>query len=133
MDPTVYSVRKRVVYSRTITVYRGVDNPIQVLINNQDNKPISVAAYNVRMDVQDPVNQVSVYNTNVTITDPTKGYGTFTLTKELLDTLEQRLYKLTFKTQRIEDSQEQPLYIDDNYGVPLDLEILPAYYPDAQQ
>lgn len=131
MDPTIYTLRKRVVYSRPITVYQGVDNPIQVLVNNQDNKPISLAGVNVRVDVQDPVNQVSIFNTNVTVTNPAKGYCTFTLTKEFLDTLDQRLYKLTFRTQNIADSSEQPLYSDANYGVPLDLEVLPAYYPDA--
>ena len=130
MDPTIYHLRKRVVYSRPITVYQGVDNPIQVVVNNQDNKPISLVGYNVRVDVQDTVNQVSLFNTNVTITNPDRGYGIFTLTKEFLNGLDQRLYKLTLKTQKIEDSSEQPLYIDDNYGVPLDLEVLPAYYPD---
>ena len=130
LDPTIYHLRKRVVYSRPITVYQGVDNPIQVVVNNQDNKPISLVGYNVRVDVQDTVNQVSLSNTNVTITNTDRGYGIFTLTKEFLNGLDQRLYKLTLKTQKIEDSSEQPLYIDDNYGVPLDLEVLPAYYPD---
>ena len=99
LDPTIYTLRKRTVYARTITVYKGVDNPIQVIVNNQDNKPVPLTGYAVRVDVQDPLNEVSKFNTNVTITDPVKGLGYFTLDKTLLDTLDQRFYKLTFKTQ----------------------------------
>ena len=131
LDPTIYPLRKRTVYARTITVYKGVDNPIQVIVNNQDNKPIPLTGYAVRVDVQDPLNEVSKFNTNVTITDPVKGLGYFTLDKTLLDTLDQRFYKLTFKTLRLADSEEQPMYTNHNYGVPLDLEVLPAYFPDA--
>lgn len=131
LDPTIYTLRKRTVYARTITVYKGVDNPIQVIVNNQDNKPVSLTGYAVRVDVQDPLNEVSKFNTNVTITDPIKGLGYFTLDKTLLDTLDQRFYKLTFKTLRLADSEEQPMYTNHNYGVPLDLEVLPAYFPDA--
>lgn len=131
MDPTIFSLRKRTVYSRTIKIYKGVDNPIQVVVNNQDNKPVPLTGLNVQIDIQDPVNEVSVFSTSVTITDALKGYGLVTFSRALVDTLDQRRYKLTFKTQRIEDETEQPMYVDDNYGVPLDLEVLPAYYPDA--
>jgi len=40
--------------------------------------------------------------------------------------LEQRFYKLTFSANT--SGNVKPIYIDDNYGVPLDLEILPAFY-----
>jgi hypothetical protein len=42
--------------------------------------------------------------------------------------LENRIYKLTFKTNKTSDNTERPLYADDNYGVPIDLDVLPAYY-----
>jgi hypothetical protein len=64
----------------------------------------------------------------VTFDDITTGLGNFTVDYTTVTGLEQRFYKLTFKTIRIEDSLQRPLYIDDNYGVPLDLEVLPAYY-----
>jgi len=52
------------------------------------------------------------------------------LDKTTIDSLEQRFYKLTTKTINQDDLTEAPLYIDDNYGVPLDLQVLPAYYSD---
>ena len=36
MDPAIFTVRNRTVYSRPIKVYQGVDNPIQVVVKNQD-------------------------------------------------------------------------------------------------
>lgn len=131
MDPSIYNLRKRTVYSRTIKIYRGVDNPIQIVVNNQDNKPVPLTGVLVRVDIQDPLNEVSVYNTTVTITNADQGLGIFTLDKSLVDSLDQRRYKLTFKTTNIENSAEQPMYVDENYGVPVELEVLPAYYPDA--
>ena len=118
-------------YSRTIKIYKGVDNPIQIVVNNQDNKPVPLTDLSVRVDVQDPLNEVSVYNTTVSITDSSKGLGIFTLDKSLVDRLDQRRYKLTFRTTNLSNSAEQPMYSDDNYGVPVELEVLPAYYPDA--
>lgn len=131
LDTSIYHLRKRTVYSRTIKIYKGVDNPIQIVVNNQDNKPVPLTNLSVRVDVQDPLNEVSVYNTTVTITDSSKGLGIFTLDKSLVDQLDQRRYKLTFKTTNLSNSAEQPMYSDDNYGVPIELEVLPAYYPDA--
>ena len=131
MDTSIYHLRKRTVYSRTIKIYKGVDNPIQIVVNNQDNKPVPLTDLSVRVDVQDPLNEVSVYNTTVNITDSSKGLGIFTLDKSLVDRLDQRRYKLTFRTTNLSNSAEQPMYSDDNYGVPVELEVLPAYYPDA--
>jgi len=131
LDTSIYHLRKRTVYSRTIKIYKGVDNPIQIVVNNQDNKPVPLTDLSVRVDVQDPLNEVSVYNTTVNITDSSKGLGIFTLDKSLVDRLDQRRYKLTFRTTNLSNSAEQPMYSDDNYGVPVELEVLPAYYPDA--
>lgn len=132
MDPGIYQLRKRTVYSRTIKIYKGVDNPIQIVVNNQDNKPVPLTNLSVRVDVQDPLNEVSVYNTTVTITDSAKGLGIFTLDRSMVEGLDQRRYKLTFKTTNLLNSSEQPMYSDDNYGVPVELEVLSAYYPDSQ-
>jgi hypothetical protein len=114
-------------YSRPIKVYQGIDNPIQVIVRNQDQKGVNLTGYAVQADIQDPTNQVTVNSYAVTFADITKGLGNFTLDKDTVDSLEQRFYKLTFKTIRQTDNTEAPMYIDDNYGVPLDLEVLPAY------
>ena len=103
---------------------------MQVVIRNQDQKLIDLSGYVVEAAIQDPVNGVTVESFAVTFTDITKGLGNFVLDRSTINNLQQRFYKLTFKTIKQSDNTERPLYIDDNYSVPLDLEILPAYYAD---
>jgi len=129
-DPAIFSPRNRVVYSRPIKAYQGIDNPMQVVIRNQDQKLIDLSGYVVMAAIQDPVNGVTVESFAVTFTDITKGLGNFVLDRSTINNLQQRFYKLTFKTIKQSDNTERPLYTDDNYSVPLDLEILPAYYAD---
>lgn len=132
MDPTIFSPRNRNVYSRPIVVYQGIDNPLQIVIKNQDQKAVNLTGYTVQIDIQDPLNKLTAYTFSVTFTDITKGQGTVTLDKDTVNSLDQRIYKLTLKTILTADSSERPLYVDDNYGVPLDLEVKPAYYSTTE-
>jgi len=127
-DPGIFTVRNRIVYSRPIKVYQGIDNPVQVVVKNQDQKPVNLTGYSMQAQIQDPVNQVTINTYSVTFSDITKGIGICRLDATTLSSLEQRVYKLTFRTIKDSDNSQQPIYVDDNYGIPLDLEILPAYY-----
>ena len=132
-DPTIFTTRNRQVYSRPIKVYQGIDNPIQVIIRNQDQKSVDLSAYTVEAQIQDPTNQVTVNAYAVTFTQGNVqlGQGNFTLDNTTVSSLENRFYKLTFTLTKTSDNTSSPLYIDDNYGAPLDLEILPAYYSES--
>ena len=127
-DPAIFITRNRQVYSRPIKVYQGVDNPIQVVVKNQDQKKVDLTGYTMQAQIQDPNSQVTVNTYAVVFADISTGLGSFTLDKETIDSLEQRFYKLTFRTINVATNADAPVYVDDNYGVPLDLEILPAYY-----
>ena len=98
MSDPTIKTRNRPVYQRPITVYQGVDNPCVIEFKNQDQKPVNLTGY------------------------------TFTFDSLTISNLENRKYKITFKSNRESDNQEQPLYFDDNYQAPLDLDIQPAYY-----
>lgn len=128
VDPTIFTVRNRVVYSRPIKIYQGIDNPVQVVIKNQDQKAIDLTGYAVQADIQDPVNEVTAASLAVIWVDITKGQGYFTVNRELVNALEARLYKLTLKRIHMGGDVDQVLYTDSNYTVPLDLEVLPGYY-----
>jgi hypothetical protein len=130
IDTSIFKVRNRTMYARPVVIYQGIDNPIQVIIKNQDQKPVNLTGYSVQVDIQDPVNRVTASSFAINFSDITQGRGTFVIKKDVVDGLGLRLYKLTFRTNKNVDNQEQPLYIDDNYGVPLDLYIKPAYYSD---
>ena len=127
-DPSIFTTRNRKVYSRPIKVYQGIDNPIQVTIMNQDQKPVNLTGSTVTASIQDPTNQLTIKSYAVTFVDITKGQGNFTFDANTINSLEQRFYKIAFSTTVTSTDVTSPVYIDDNYGVPLDLEVLPAYY-----
>lgn len=127
-DTSIFTPRNRVVYSRPIKVYQGIDNPIQLIIKNQDQKAVNLTGYVLQIDIQDPLAQGSVESIAVTMVDITKGQGTFTIEKEIVNSLDQRTYKMTIKAINQDTNKERPLYIDDNYTAPIDLIVLPGWY-----
>ena len=131
VDPTIFTTRNRVVYSNPIKVYQGVDNPIQVIVKNQDQKSVDLTGSTVTASIQDPVNKVTIKSYPVTFANIQLGKGQFTFDANTINSLDQRFYKLAFSTTVVSSDISRPVYIDDNYGVPLDLEVLPAYYETA--
>jgi hypothetical protein len=134
LDATIFTVRNKIVYSTPIKVYQGIDNPIQVVIKNQDQKKVDLTGYAMQADIQDPLNGITVNSYAVTWDNGGNialGQGFITIDKTTLSSLEQRQYKLTFRTIKESDNSERPVYVDDNYGVPIDLIVLPAYYADT--
>jgi hypothetical protein len=86
--------------------------------------------YAIQVDIQDPVNNLTVISYAVKRVIADKGFGIFTIPKSDANQLTQRNYRLTFRAINIASDAEQPAYIDDNYGVPIDLIVLPAYYAE---
>lgn len=127
-DTAIYTTRNRVVYARPVTIYQGTNNPIQLTIKNQDQKPVNMTGYTVQAKIQDPVNAVTIDTLTVTFSNISLGRGSFTIGTNLVNSLDQRLYKLAFKTIRTSDNFDTALYIDDNFSVPLDLQVKPGFY-----
>lgn len=125
-DSSIFTTRNRQVYSRPIKVYQGIDNPIQVIVKNQDQKKVNFTGSTLTAQIQDPTNQETINSYPITWANIMIGQGNFTIDANTINSMEQRFYKLTFSANTA--GNVSPVYIDDNYGVPLDLEILPAYY-----
>ncbi len=128
VDPTIFTTRNPVVYTRTIKIYQGIDNPLQVQVRNQDQKPIDTTGYLVQLDIQDVEARGSVESLAVTMINAAKGQGTVTIPRDVVNALDQRRYKLNVKLINQTTNQEQPLYVDDNYGALADLEVLEGWY-----
>jgi len=128
IDPAIFSTRNRIVYSRTIKIYQGIDNPIHIVTKNQDQKAVDLTGYDVQVDIQDPVNELTVDTFTVTFVTQNKGLGTFIIPKSVVNALDQRHYELSVKLIELTTNDETPLYIDDNYNATLPLQVLSAYY-----
>lgn len=129
-DPTVFTTRNREVYATPVTIYQGIDNPIQVRVRNQDQKSVNMNGRVIQVDIQNPDNYLTEHSFGVSFTNRSRGFGNFTIPKSVVDSLTKRNYKLTFRIIDEATNKQQPLYIDDSFGVPLDLIVKPAYYSD---
>jgi hypothetical protein len=118
------------VYAHPVVIYQGIDNPIQVRVRNQDQKSVNMTGRIMQVDIQNPDNYLTEYSLGVNFTDRARGWGTFIISKAIVNSLTQRTYKLTFRAINESTNAEQPMFIDDNCGVPLDLIVKPAYYSD---
>lgn len=128
IDPAIFTTRNRIVYSRTIKVYQGIDNPIHVVAKNQDQKQVNLTGYTLQVEIQDPENQITVAAYAVTYANVSQGLGSFMIPKDTVNSLEQRHYLLTTKIINNSTNAQNPLYIDDNYSVAVPMQVLSAYY-----
>jgi hypothetical protein len=131
IDPAIFTKRNRVVYNRTIKIYQGIDNPIHIVTKNQDQKAVDLTGYDVQVDIQDPVKEITVQTFTVDFVTQNKGLGMFTVPKTVVNALDQRYYEFTVKLIKLSDNKETPLYIDDNHGARLPVQVLSGYYDNA--
>jgi hypothetical protein len=131
IDPAIFSTRNRIVYSRTIKIYQGIDNPIHIVTKNQDQKAVDLTGYDVQVDIQDPENELTVETFTVNFVTQNKGLGVFTIPASVVNALDQRHYEFTVKLINLTSNDETPMYIDDNYGARLPVQVLSGYYSNT--
>jgi hypothetical protein len=128
LDPAIFSTRNRIVYSRTVKIYQGIDNPIHIVVKNQDQKSVNTTGYLLQLDIQDPEIEGAVASFAVETVDAAKGLAVTTIDKDTVNALDKRFYYITVKRIDQATNAESPNYIDDNYSVSLPLEVLPGWY-----
>jgi hypothetical protein len=132
-DPAIFTTRNRIVYSRPIKIYQGIDNPIHIVAKNQDQKSVDLTGYTMEIAIQDIINELTVSVFAVSAFTWTRGLGQFTIPVETVNALDQEFYWLTARLVNTATNMLQPLYIDDNHEVRLTLQVLPAYYQSVSQ
>jgi len=132
-DPAIFTTRNRIVYSRPIKIYQGIDNLIHIVAKNQDQKSVDLTGYTMEIDIQDFENGLTVSVLAVTAFTWNRGLGQFTIPVETVNALDQEFYWLTARLVNTTTNALQPLYIDDNHEVRLTLQVLPAYYQSVSQ
>jgi len=120
--------RNRTVFSKPIKVYQGIDNPLQIVVRNQQQKAADLTGYTMQMDIQDPFEKGAVESLAVSIDTVASGLCSVTIPKATTVALKQRMYYLTLKLINTSTNAERPLYIDDNFGAQLKIEVLPGWY-----
>ncbi len=119
--------RYRRVYNRTVKIYRGVDNRIDLQVRNSDEKAVSITGYNFVFNLINPETQkllVTKDCLDVDDSSPNRGRLYVILTESELSSIEPGSYHYTIvreSRQSLGDgtysvTQREPMYIDSQYG-----------------
>lgn len=115
----------RTVYTRPITLYKGINNTLKVLVKNADQKPVNITGMTfyaelVRTPQQDFVSSFSI--TNVT---PASGVAELAIPASVINPAPVGFYHLLIKYNNGGD--DIMAYSDDNYSVAIPVNLKLGY------
>ena len=120
--------RNRQVYSSNIKIYRNIDNPVRLIVKNQDQKPVDLTSFDVKVDLVDAANNVAVASYTATKINTVKGLCEVVIAAGDIIPLESRYHYLMVRRSSF-GQDDRVAYIDDNYSVQLPVEIHDSYLP----
>lgn len=122
--------RNRVVYTRPIQLYQGVDNIVKVKVQNGDQKPVNVSTYVLTFNLIDDYvtsNANVVFSTNVVMSNANVGLGSVTIPAANIASLDREQYIYSIKANV--GLQDVATYVDDNWGAAGQIQINKCAYP----
>lgn len=128
LDPTT-RLRNYFMYKRTVKVYKGIDNIIQFVFKNSENKPVNITGWNVNFNIISDEEGAIVFSQPVTVIDANVGIVTTTIGELALIDLNNVQYNYSLSITNQTTGQEQVVYTDDNYGARGEIELLDGHYP----
>jgi hypothetical protein len=129
LDPEIKQ-RNRVVYTKPLQIYKGIDNVLKVKVLNSDQKPVNVAAYTMTFNIVDDyvfTNANTVLSSNITVVNASIGLGTVTISQ--LDMVQLDRERYTFNVKINDGSANVAAYVDDNYGAAGQVIVSSVAYP----
>jgi len=120
----------RMFYTKTIKLFKGIDNHVKFRIRNQNQKDVNVGASTFQLYIMDPAGNVQLYTRMLSLDDPQHGLIKTTIPEEDLRNLEPKLYHYSL---RMIDGEgvEHPVYVDDNYSAAGVMDLADNAYPTA--
>jgi len=120
-------VEWRIVYQRTIKVYKGIDNVLEIDVKNNDQKRISLAGHIIKMIVMDQANnEINTY-TAVNLEDDSshagRGLTRVTIPADDIANLYPQFLNFAVYMQT-EGESDKLLYGDSRYGAKGTIELL---------
>jgi hypothetical protein len=114
--------RNRIVYSRPIKVYQGVDNVITLQFRNNDQKAANITGKTFTLSLTAVAGEQPVWTSNVIIGNVVTAVGTVVLDKSSVDGLTQEYYNYT--VTYTDGDLKLPAYVDDNWGAAGQLQVI---------
>ena len=131
-DPDI-AQRNKVVYTRTLQIYKNSSNVIKVKIQNQDQKPVNVTGHDFYFQIIDDytgANAAPVYRGLVTFSNAAVGTGYVVVNACDLTQLTRDQYTYSLYTPTCWGNVAT--YVDDNYGAQGQIFVNDDAYPTEQ-
>lgn len=122
--------RNRVVYTRTLQMYKNVSNVIKIEVKNSAQKPIDITGHTLTFNLVDDyvfANANTVLTANVTISNASVGQGYIVIPGLDLVQLDREQYNYNVKINTCWGNVAA--YVDDNYGAAGEVFISDSAYP----
>lgn len=129
--------RNRVMYQRTIKIYKGIDNTIQFVFKNSDQKPVNVTGWTITFNMISDEEGSVIFSKSVTA--PTAAMANIGIASTTINELdladlysEHYNYSLSFTNSNPNlpnYGSEHVVYADDNYGARGEIALLSGHYP----
>ena len=127
---TAVPERNRVVYTRTIQLYKNVSNVIKIEVKNGAQKPIDITGHTLTFNMVDDyvfANANVVLSANVTVSNARAGLGYVVIPGLDLVQLDRELYNYNVKINTCWGNVAS--YVDDNYGAAGEIFVGNSAYP----
>lgn len=128
-DTGYYPTEWRIVYQRTINIYKGMQNIIEFDIKNAQQKRISLTDYTLRLVIMDELNQ-EVCTTVVTPIPQTTGLASCIISADHINDITPQLLKYSLYILN-NDGTKSPIYGDSQYGVTGKINLLNGAVPES--
>jgi len=120
-DPNL-KTRHRIVYSRTLKVFKDIDNLVTIDFRNNDQKPAAIAGKTITFMITEPGSNVAIWSSNVTVSNVTLATGSITLDQANVANLTLSRYNYTIT--HTSGNLTLPAYTDDNWGAVGQIEVI---------
>ena|SRR6056300_924493 len=124
-DPTI-KTRNRIVYSRPVKVYQGVDNVITLQFKNNDQKAANIAGKTFTFSLTANIGNTAVWSTTATISNVSTAVGSVTIDQANVANLTQEYYNYTVTYNS--GGLTLPTYVDDNWGAAGQLQVISSVF-----
>jgi hypothetical protein len=134
LDPTL-TLRNKVVYQRTLKLYKGIDNTIRFVFKNSDQKPVNLSGpspstgFIVVFNVSNPDSGDVLLSKTADIVNAVGGIVTVTLTEFELINCYHEWYSYSVLISDPTTGKNYVVYSDDNYEVEGQIHLISNSYP----
>lgn len=121
----------RMAYQSSIQLYKGTANTIRLVVFNDAQKVVDLSNYDLEVQIVDKEAKTHLITMIASIPDPATGVAEITFSAADLAVLDNQFYHLIARLVDPEDGSSyanaEILYLDDNFGVFLPVQIESAW------